>query len=154
MKALKTRAQLTRGDLAKAGGVNRETVRYYERHGLLPEPARSESNYCLFDQPAVERLRFIKRAQAVGFSLGEIREMLDIQFSPGTACGDVRSMVEAKITAIEAQIQALEAMRGVLIELADACPGGAHDLDECPVLDHLNHPQSEHLKLFNIESMP
>ncbi len=144
--------QLTRGELAKAGGVNRETVRYYERHGLLPEPGRSDSNYCLFDDHAVERLRFIKRAQAVGFSLGEIRELLDIQFSPDAACGDVRGMVEAKIAAIEAQMQALEDMRGVLLELAEACPGGDHHLDECPILDHLSHPKSEPLKLFEVRS--
>jgi DNA-binding transcriptional MerR regulator len=144
--------QLTRGELAKAGGVNRETVRYYERHGLLPEPARSDANYCLFDARAVERLRFIKRAQAVGFSLGEIRELLDIQFAPDSACGDVRGMVEAKIAAIEAQLRALEAMREVLLDLAEACPGGDHHLDECPILDHLNHPQSEPLKLFEVRS--
>ncbi|HYO87582.1 MAG TPA: heavy metal-responsive transcriptional regulator [Candidatus Limnocylindrales bacterium] len=143
---------LTRGELAKAGGVNRETIRYYERHGLLPEPARSESNYCLFDARATERLRFIKRAQAVGFSLSEIRELLDIQFSPDAACGDVRGMVEAKIAAIEAQMRVLAEMRGVLLDLADACPGGDHALDECPILDHLSHPQSESLKLLEVRS--
>jgi DNA-binding transcriptional MerR regulator len=133
--------QLTRGELARAGGVNRETIRYYERHGLLPEPARSDSNYCLFDEQAVERLRFIKRAQAVGFSLGEIRELLDIRFVPNAACGDVHTMVEARIAAIEAQLRALEDMRVVLLELAQACPGGDHHLDECPILDHLRHTQ-------------
>lgn len=143
-------AALTRGELAKAGGVNRETVRYYERHGLLPEPRRSGANYCLFDELAVERLRFIKRAQAVGFSLNEIRELLDLRFAPEAACGDVRGMVESKISAIEAQIHALHEMRGVLLDLADACPGGDHDLDECPILDHLDHAQAHERSMFEV----
>lgn len=141
---------LTRGELARAGGVNRETIRYYERHGLLLEPRRSGANYCLFDEQAVERLRFIKRAQAVGFSLGEIRELLDLRFAPDTACGDVRELVEAKIAAIEAQLRSLQEMRDVLLDLAEACPGGGHDLGECPILDHLEHARANDLSLFEV----
>jgi DNA-binding transcriptional MerR regulator len=129
-------AQLTRGELAKATGVNRETVRYYEKHGLLLAPGRSDSNYCLFEEAAIERLRFIKRAQAVGFSLGEIRELLDLRYAPDAACSDVRDIVEGKIEAIEAQIRALEDMRAVLCDLAAACPGGAASLDVCPIVEH------------------
>src|SRR5512146_1319187 len=125
--------QLTRGELAKQAGVNRETVRYYEKHGLLPEPGRSDSNYCLFEEAAVERLRFIKRAQAVGFALSEIRELLELRYANTAACGDVRAIVEGKIETIEAQIRALEDMRAVLSELVAACPGGMTGLDSCPI---------------------
>lgn len=135
-------AQLTRGELAKAAGVNRETVRYYEKHGLLPPPGRSEANYCLFEEAAVERLRFIKRAQAVGFSLGEIRELLELRYAADAACGDVRDIVESKIEAIDSQIRALEDMRTVLHDLAVACPGGTFSLDECPILEHFEHASS------------
>ena len=141
---------MTRGQLAKAGGVNRETIRYYERNGLLPEPNRSRANYCLFDDNAAERLRFIKRAQAVGFSLAEIRDLLSLRFSADAACGQVRSVVEAKVDALTAQIRALEEMRAVLAELAAACPGGDEPLDVCPILDHLEQPDDSRLDLFTV----
>src|SRR5215216_6123528 len=95
---------MTRGELARYGQVNPETIRYYERSGLLPLPARSESNYRLFAPAAVQRIRFIKRAQAVGFSLEEIRTLLDLKFAVDATCGDVRGMVDAKIDDIDRKI--------------------------------------------------
>lgn len=127
---------LTRGELAKCGQVNPETIRYYERSGLLPLPARSESNYRLFAQSAVQRIRFIKRAQAVGFSLDEIRTLLDLKFEAQAAtCGDVRSMVDSKIDDIDQKITALQAMRAELTVLFDDCPGGDRPTEECPILE-------------------
>jgi Cu(I)-responsive transcriptional regulator len=126
---------MTRGELAKHGQVNPETIRYYERSGLLPAPARSESNYRLFAPEDVQRIRFIKRAQAVGFSLDEIRDLIELQVAPDATSGDVRDMVGAKIEDINRKIAALQAMRDELSALYDECPGGEHPTDECPILE-------------------
>ncbi len=126
---------MTRGELARHGQVNPETIRYYERSGLLPLPERSEGNYRLFAPAAVVRIRFIKRAQAVGFSLDEIRTLLDLKFAPEATCGDVRGMVDSKIDDIDQKIAALQAMRDELTVLFDDCPGGDRPTEECPILE-------------------
>jgi len=131
---------MTRGELAKCGQVNPETIRYYERNGLLPLPARSESNYRLFAPAAIQRIRFIKRAQAVGFSLDEIKTLLDLKFVPEATvlqatAGEVRAMVGTKIDEIDAKIAALQAMRDELTVLFDDCPGGDRPTEECPILE-------------------
>lgn len=133
---------MTRGELARYGQVNPETIRYYERSGLLPLPARSESNYRLFSPAAVQRIRFIKRAQAVGFSLDEIRALLDLKFGADATCGDVRDMVDTKINDIDAKITALQAMRNELSELFEECPGGDRPTEECPILESFTHERA------------
>jgi DNA-binding transcriptional MerR regulator/copper chaperone CopZ len=125
---------MTRGELAKQCGVNPETVRYYEQNGLLPLPARSESGYRLFDERASQRIRFIKRAQAAGFTLEEIRELLAIQSSPHGTTGAVRGMVDDKLADIEARIAALMSIKHTLLHLRDDCPGGDAPVSECPIL--------------------
>lgn len=141
--------RLTRGELAKRAGVNRETIRYYERHALLLPPARSEAGYCLFPVSAVQRVKFIKRAQMVGFSLEEIRRLLDLKFEDaldGTAtCGDVREVVDAKLAEIEDKLQALLAMKRALLHLIEDCPGGAVPISECPVLAAFSDEQPDTL---------
>jgi Zn(II)-responsive transcriptional regulator len=126
---------MTRGELARSGQVNPETIRYYERSGLLPLPERSEAGYRLFAPASAQRIRFIKRAQAVGFSLDEIRTLLDLKFGAEATCGDVRGMVDAKISDIDQKIAALQAMRDELTVLFDDCPGGDVPTEECPILE-------------------
>src|SRR5713226_8911199 len=92
---------LTIGHLAKQAGVNLETVRYYERRGLLLRPPRSASGYRLFPAEAARRLRFIRRAQELGFSLAEIGELLSLRVSRSTTSGDIRARAEAKIARSE-----------------------------------------------------
>lgn len=133
---------MTRGELARYGQVNPETIRYYERSGLLPLPQRSESNYRLFAPAAAQRIRFIKRAQAVGFSLEEIRTLLDLKFGTDATCGDVRGMVDAKISDIDHKIAALQAMRSELSDLFEECPGGDRPTEECPILESFAHEPS------------
>lgn len=130
---------MTRGELARSGQVNPETIRYYERSGLLPLAERSESGYRMFSPAAAQRIRFIKRAQAVGFSLDEIRTLLDLKFGEDATCGDVRGMVDAKISDIDAKIAALQAMRDELTVLFDDCPGGDVPTDACPILESFTH---------------
>src|SRR5438093_1082215 len=103
---------LTRGELAQQGRVNSETIRYYERRGLLPKPPRTPSGYRVFSSDAVRRVRFIKRAQGLGFSLKEIKALLALRVDPCSSCGDVRKRAEAKIGEIEAKVRMLLAVRG------------------------------------------
>ncbi len=127
----------TTGTLAKQSGVNQESIRFYERERLLPKPSRTPSGYRMFTADDVRRVRFIKRAQELGFSLREIKELLGLRFDPGTDCADVRERAEAKLSDIEQKIADLRRMKKALSRLATACPGrGA--ADDCPILASLD----------------
>lgn len=128
---------LTIGRLADEVGINLETVRFYERQGLLPKPPRSTSGYRMFPADASRRLRFIKRAQELGFSLNEIRELLTLRTSPRTTSAEIRKRAEAKITDIEGKIKSLDAMRKSLHKLAKSC-AGCGPLSDCPILESLD----------------
>src|SRR6266699_3371985 len=128
---------LTIGRLAREAVVNLETVRYYERRGLLPKPPRSASGYRLFPSVAAQRLRFIRRAQELGFSLKEIRELLSLRVSRSTTSRDIRAQAEAKIADIEAKIRSLESMKKTLRKLKGVCDGCA-PLAKCPILESLD----------------
>ncbi len=128
---------LTIGRLAREGGVNLETVRYYERQGLLPRPPRSASGYRLFPEEAARRLRFIRRSQELGFSLGEIRELLSLRVSRRTTSADIRARAEAKIADIEAKVKSLESMKKTLRKLTKDCDGCV-PVSKCPILESLD----------------
>jgi len=128
---------LTIGHLAREAGVKLETVRYYERCGLLQKPPRSASGYRLFPSDAARRLRFIRHAQELGFSLKEIRELLSLRVSRSSTSRDIRVRTEAKIADIEAKIRSLESMRKTLGKLANTCEGCV-PLAECPILESLD----------------
>ncbi len=127
---------LTIGRLADEVGINLETVRFYERQGLLPKPPRSPSGYRMFPAEAARRLKFIKRAQELGFSLNEIRDLLALRTSPRTTSAEIRKRAEAKITDIEGKIKTLDAMRKTLHKLARSC-AGCGSLADCPILESL-----------------
>ena len=128
---------LTIGRLAKEGGVNLETVRFYERRGLLPKPPRIASGYRLFPADAARRLRFIRRAQELGFSLKEIRELLSLRVSRTTKSRDIRARTEGKIADIDAKIRSLESMKRTLRKLTNVCEGCV-PVAECPILESLD----------------
>ena len=128
---------LTIGHLAKETGVNLETVRYYERRGLLPKPPRSASGYRLFPAEAARRLRFIRRAQELGFSLREIRELLALRVSPRAKSTEIRARAEAKIADIEAKITTLESIKKTLHKLTKSC-AGCGSTTVCPILESLD----------------
>lgn len=124
------------GQLARAAGVNVETIRYYERRGLLPEPPRTRSGYREYPESDVARLGFIRRAQELGFTLREIGELLDLRMEPGTRPADVKARVEAKISDVEAKIRDLETIREALDRLAGACD--IHGpVGDCPFIEAL-----------------
>lgn len=128
---------LTIGRLAQEVGVNLETVRYYERRGLLPAPPRSLSGYRLYPTEAARRLRFIQRAKDLGFSLREIKELLSLRVSPRTSRKEIRQKAEVKITDVRAKIQSLESIEKSLRRLTKAC-GGCGPVSECPILENLD----------------
>ena len=123
------------GEVAERGGVNLQTIRYYEREGLLPEPPRLASGYRVFPESTVRRVRFIKRAQEIGFSLREIRELLSLRMDG--PCAEVRSLAEAKIADIEVKMRTLGAMKRILRRLTDQCPG-CGPASECPILESID----------------
>lgn len=122
------------GEVASRAGVNLQTIRYYEREGLLPSPPRLASGYRTFPDTAVLRVRFIKRAQELGFSLTEIRELLALSGKGGAQ--QVHTRTKAKIADIEEKMRTLQTMKDALTTLADRCPG-CGPLSECPILDAL-----------------
>ncbi len=128
---------LTTGELAKRAGVNVETLRFYERKGLLPVPPRRASGYREYPPGDVRRIRFIRRAQDLGFSLGEIRELLAIRVRRGATAAEIRSRAGEKLEDVRRKIADLKAIERALEKLADACPGEG-PLGECPILQHLD----------------
>lgn len=128
---------LTIGQVAKRAGIGVETVRFYERQGLLEEPKRKPSGYRQFDEGIVARLQFIRRAKQLGFTLKEIRELLALKLDPSTTCADVRGRAEVKITDIEAKIESLQRMKRALVKLTNACNGRGR-MSDCPILDALD----------------
>jgi len=128
---------LTIGQLAKKAQVNVETVRYYERRGLMPEPPRRDSGYRQYSEPDVTRIKFIKRAQTLGFTLKEISELLSLRVDPHTTCGDVKRRAEVKIADMEEKIKILQRMKKALTKLASTCRGRG-PMSECPILEMLS----------------
>jgi MerR family mercuric resistance operon transcriptional regulator len=134
--------KLTISRLASQGGVNLETVRYYERKGLLPKPPRTKAGYRIFPDETLRRLRFIKRTQQLGFSLTEIREFLALRIKPRTEREHIRAQVEAKIVDIEREIKSLEAMKNTLQRMTERCDG-CGPLPGCPILASLESLEEE-----------
>ena len=124
---------LRTSELAERGGVNPQTLRYYEREGLLPTPPRLHSGYRLFPESAVARIRFIKRSQELGFTLAEIRELLALRVDKERDREDVRQIAGARLADLNARIHSLQVMRTALEHLAHSCHGHG-PADECPIL--------------------
>ena len=127
------------GEVASQTGVSVEAVRYYERLGLLPEAPRSRSGYRQFDAQAVRWLGFIQRAQELGFSLWEIREMLALWQAPEGSAAQVRDMARTKISEVEAKIRDLVEIRDALEAVTSSCTGAGPAAD-CPILHVLAEP--------------
>ncbi len=127
---------LTIGRVAGQAGVGVETVRFYERQGLLEEPPRRQSGYREYGEDAVARLRFIRRAKQLGFILKEIKELLALRHDPATPGADVKQRAEAKIADIEMKIRTLQKMKKALVKLTAGCSGQGTTA-ACPLLASL-----------------
>jgi MerR family transcriptional regulator, copper efflux regulator len=125
------------GELAERSGVGVETIRYYERRGLLAEPVRTPGGYREYDGEAVVRMHFILRCKDLGFSLSEIRELVDLRVAPGSTAADVRRRARAKVVRVEAKITDLERIRAALGQLISTCH--AHGpADQCALMHAIN----------------
>lgn len=138
----------TSGQAAKAAGVGVETLRFYEREGLLPKPSRRDSGYRVYSPATVERLTFIKRAKRLGFTLKEIRALLRLRDDPKAGRREVRAMTAEKVADLDAAIGDLQAKRAELLALAAECTGDG-PAAECPIVVGLSHgdePQTKGTK--------
>jgi MerR family mercuric resistance operon transcriptional regulator len=125
------------GEAARQAGVNLQTIHYYERRGLLPQPSRTKSNYRVYSEEAVHRVRFIKRAQEIGFTLAEIKELLSLRAAPLARCADIRERAEIKVRDIDDKVRTLLAMRKALTRLIGDCSGSG-PVSQCPILEALD----------------
>lgn len=132
---------MTIGKLAKQTGVGAGTLRYYERLGLIAPAQRTAAGYRVYRADAARRLRFIRRAQALGFSLEQIAELLALSDNPGAGAAEVKRLTQEKIGDIEARIRDLERMKQGLQALEKRCPGHGSTAD-CPILAALNQEEN------------
>jgi MerR family mercuric resistance operon transcriptional regulator len=131
---------LTIGEVAKQANVHVETLRYYERRGLIPKPHRTVSNYRVYSSENLRRVKFIRQAQGLGFSLKEIKKLLGLRATPRARCADVRRYATAKIQDIDEKIRSLARMRKTLQKLLGECSGDG-PATECPILESLESAQ-------------
>lgn len=131
---------LTIGKVAEQAGVAVDTVRYYERSGLLPEPPRRDSGYRIYQADTVKRLRFIRRAKMLGFTLPEIGELLALS-APRADVRKVKHAAQLKLELLDQKIAELERIRAGLRKLVAHCPGHG-DSSDCPILNALNKEPS------------
>ncbi|MBE1162710.1 MerR family DNA-binding protein [Dyella acidiphila] len=124
---------LTIGAVAKRAGVQIDTIRYYEREGLLPEPLRRASGYRSYNESVIGRLRFIRRAKELGFTLEEIRDLLGLSADRHRGVKEVKQRAEQRLASIDARIAELTRIRQGLEQLIEACPGRG-DPEQCPIL--------------------
>jgi len=124
------------GELADAADVGVETVRFYEREGLLPEPPRTDAGYRLYDGDALRRVRFIRKAKDLGFTLSETKDLLELRVTDRSVCDDVADRARRKVAAVDDRILELTRIRQSLHDLVEACAAGT-ETSECPILDTL-----------------
>jgi Hg(II)-responsive transcriptional regulator len=128
--------KLSIGELARQANVNIETIRYYERRGLISEPPRNKSGHRQYPKEAVRRTDFIKRCQTLGFSLREIEEILELRITPDSTCADMKSRVTEKLTDVDRKMNELALIRDALSRLQKKCSGKG-PIGSCPILEEL-----------------
>ncbi|MFD1926465.1 mercury resistance transcriptional regulator MerR1 [Sporosarcina siberiensis] len=128
--------QFRTGELAKKCGVNKETIRYYERIGIIPEPDCTENGYRMYSQQIIDRLNFIKRMQELGFSLNEIDKLLGVVDRDEAKCRDMYDFTVLKIEDIQRKIEDLKKIEKMLTDLKERCPENK-DIFECPIIETL-----------------
>jgi len=127
---------------ADEAGVGVETIRFYERKGLIEQPSKPQSGYRVYSGEVVERIRFIRQAQELGFSLREIDELLSLRADPDTDCADVQTQALAKLAEVERKMAQLRTIRSALKELIAACPKRGPAAGRCTILEALSSQQT------------
>lgn len=132
--------QVTIGTLARRTGVNIETIRYYERHGIMPAPARSAGGHRMYDEDHVKRLGFVRRCRDLGFGLDSVRDMLRMVDDDSVTCEQVKRVAESHLADVRAKLADLKRMERSLSETVARCDGG--EAPDCPILETLYDPAS------------
>jgi MerR family mercuric resistance operon transcriptional regulator len=128
----------TIGELAQKCDINLETLRYYERVGIMLPPPRSQSGHREYPASSADRLVFIRRAQSLGFTLTEIKELLELRRNEDEHCADVVHSIDAKLQEVEKKIADLRSIRRALTTMKDLCQGDCL-IGDCPILENLEH---------------
>ena len=130
------------GELSKNTGFQIETLRYYEKQGLIAPVGRTESGYREYNSDSLKQLHFIQQAKSVGFSLNEISELLTLRVERDQrSCFEVKTIAEQKLAQIESKISELNKMRDALHKITDACCGGAEPATSCTILNALDNAE-------------
>ena len=129
--------QFSIGEIAKRVGCKVETVHYYEKIGLLPDPPRTEGGHRVYALTHVKRLNFIRRSRELGFSIEQIRELLKFLDEPNHYCGEVRAMAMLQSRSIQQKIDDLQRLKTALNDMASKCSGGTNAVDACPIIEAL-----------------
>jgi MerR family transcriptional regulator, copper efflux regulator len=130
------------GQVAQKTGLGIETIRFYERKGLINEPSRKQSGYRQYAQEHILQLLFIQQAKELGFSLNEIGELLSLRSDEKSECKDIKQLAGIKLDDIDSKIKMLQRMRRSLKKLVDQCPGQG-PLSDCPILDALDYKSGD-----------
>lgn len=134
---------LSIGGLAKRAGVGVETIRFYERQGLIKRPQKQSSGFRKYDSENARQIRFIKRAQELGFTLKEVKELLGLKVSAIGTCGEIKKRADLKLSEIDKKIADLKRMKRSLKDLSGHCSGGKAPLSDCPILDAFDSKERE-----------
>jgi MerR family mercuric resistance operon transcriptional regulator len=143
MKYENPHSLMTASALAKNAGIGVESIRFYEKKGLLPRPVRTSSGYRQYSNEDARRIRFIKRAQALGFTLNEVKELLTLRVSHRAKCADVKKRTDAKLAEVEAKMKDLRKITRSLKRLSNACACQDAPTSECPILDCFEEDQEK-----------
>jgi MerR family transcriptional regulator, mercuric resistance operon regulatory protein len=131
--------EFTIGELSRLTDVNIETIRYYEKVGIMPNPPRNSSGYRIYSTPHLERLSFVRRSRELGFSQPEVRKLLTLVDEHQYTCAEVRAMTARQLSAVQIKIEDLQKLADALSKMVSECDGG--DIPECPIIDTLlSHP--------------
>lgn len=130
------------GELAKRSGCSVQTIRYYEKEGLISAPVRTDGNFRLYTSAALEKLSFIKNCRALDLTLSEIKRLIKLQHSPDTACEAVNEMIDMHLMVVESRIADLQKLYGDLKQLRLKCVN-TNSVDQCGILDELT-PKPQH----------
>lgn len=125
------------GQLARQASCKVETVHYYEKTGLMPEPPRTEGGHRIYSLVDIKRLNFIRRCRQLGFTIEQVKELLKFIDEPDHYCGEVKAMAMQQIDVVESKIRDLEHLRDALFEMIARCKGGNYTIDDCPIIDAL-----------------
>ena len=136
------------GELIVKAGVKAETVRFYERNGLLPQPVREPSGYRFYDDDSLKRLRFIRGAQELGFTLRQVRELMEMRVGPGCTCGDVKGRIEEQLLEVNSKLRDLQNMKRAMQTLIEHCEEDRL-VGDCPIVTELDQRGARLLRNFS-----